>query len=957
MNVGLQLQVAPAPKETHQIIMCIFTNNKKKLKKLLRDNILDQVYPSREWNDYITPLTAAVVSHNKEIVTLLLKQGANPNKPSQLGWTPLHYVLQSRASLCFVEKLLEANANPNGWEPFELQSLTPLQLAAINNREDIVKVLISAGALVTLVPITNREHRPHNKKVTQVIHNLAGKGHRLCSNVRCFLEMEIAVREKSPEEVFKTFDGHMLKEHPQTHLAMIEMLFTVAGSTTEKYMQGSITWLKNTGNGSSYITSAVSRFPYISDREVIRAIETLHAVFCTMEDIPNDHAVALIPQLLSKLLLQKRPDLSIPDIWAAVLETSYLIIQKTKGTSSWEPDFVEKLCKTVAPFVEDQHSSDFRAFTYGIFANLLSVKHAVKTFTSLGITSVPEDILTSTEMQTHDKLKEDLRRLKKHFSSANSEGEGQTTTSGGKKKKKKKKNKLEDQEDDVAVESDPATVPVVETASNVKPFPFNTAISSIKQKWNRTSKRWREKLEKLLSTDERNVTQIGKMIYVNDAEFRIARGSDGTEVFLGLRDDGTEVAIKRMSKCNYQVLKNEERFLRLPELYDAFIVRYIDFEEDVNFGYLGLQLCEYTLEEYIKLHDCGQLRNRLVDQFLDSLRVLHCQNPPILHRDLKPQNVLIDVNGKARLADFGISRRLNKGQTTYNTGSAGTKCWMAKETLAVQGDIPYKSSTDVQVAGMMVYYILSGGHHPFGDIDFKCQSNIHEGKYSLEHIEDVVAKDLIEWMIDAEPKNRPTVEQCLSHPYFWTTKEKVYYLREMANRKEVEYHQNPPKTLISAVEGSTGHGSFNDWKDQFPVLVQKLEKKIKKSYPENILGLLRFIRNLHGHHIEDAAKLDLMVTFPDLFGCAFKLAKTLGWNREPPLKTFFKTKESEKSNSTRVAMQPATSQEELNASVHETQSISSSRSMPDLFHSVQQGLHEEVNEFLGEMDTLLKKKP
>ena len=70
---------------------------------------------------------------------------------------------------------------------------------------------------------------------------------------------------------------------------------------------------------------------------------------------------------------------------------------------------------------------------------------------------------------------------------------------------------------------------------------------------------------------------------------------------------------------------------------------------------------------------------------------------------------------------------------------------------------------------MLIYYILSGGHHPFGDIPFECEYNIHKGSYTLDHVEDVVAKDLIEWMISKEPENRPTVEECLSHPFFWTT--------------------------------------------------------------------------------------------------------------------------------------------------------------------------------------------
>ncbi len=51
---------------------------------------------------------------------------------------------------------------------------------------------------------------------------------------------------------------------------------------------------------------------------------------------------------------------------------------------------------------------------------------------------------------------------------------------------------------------------------------------------------------------------------------------------------------------------------------------------------------------------------------------------------------------KARLADFGISRRLKQGETTLRTSIAGTRCWKAKETINEEGQHWIQEELDIQ---------------------------------------------------------------------------------------------------------------------------------------------------------------------------------------------------------------------------------------------------------------------
>lgn len=73
-------------------------------------------------------------------------------------------------------------------------------------------------------------------------------------------------------------------------------------------------------------------------------------------------------------------------------------------------------------------------------------------------------------------------------------------------------------------------------------------------------------------------------------------------------------------------------------------------------------------------------RRRFALDTARGVNYLHTCSPPIIHRDLKSLNLLLDDSYKVKLADFGWT----KGLENYMTGKIGTYQWMAPEVIASQ---------------------------------------------------------------------------------------------------------------------------------------------------------------------------------------------------------------------------------------------------------------------------------
>jgi serine/threonine-protein kinase len=100
----------------------------------------------------------------------------------------------------------------------------------------------------------------------------------------------------------------------------------------------------------------------------------------------------------------------------------------------------------------------------------------------------------------------------------------------------------------------------------------------------------------------------------------------------------------------------------------------------------------------------------IASHVLDALATAHERD--IIHRDVKPLNILFDAHGVAKLADFGLARALEDRSRTFSF--AGTRRYMAPETLESE-DFSASRKSDVWAVGVTLYEMLTG-QLPFGSV-------------------------------------------------------------------------------------------------------------------------------------------------------------------------------------------------------------------------------------------------
>ncbi|XP_057824451.1 G-type lectin S-receptor-like serine/threonine-protein kinase SD2-5 [Cryptomeria japonica] len=200
-------------------------------------------------------------------------------------------------------------------------------------------------------------------------------------------------------------------------------------------------------------------------------------------------------------------------------------------------------------------------------------------------------------------------------------------------------------------------------------------------------------------------------IATNDFTAEIGRGGFGS-VFKGTLADGKKVAVKRLHKADEGVEEFVAEVTALASLNHSNLVRLHGLcVEDSRY------LLVYEFMENGSLYDwLFQSKTSTIDwktryevalQTARALAYLHEESTSsILHLDVKPQNILLDENFRAKVSDFGMAKLLDEGESRLMTVHVkGTPGYIAPEWFLQYG---ISAKTDVYSYGMVLLEMVSG---------------------------------------------------------------------------------------------------------------------------------------------------------------------------------------------------------------------------------------------------------
>uniref|UniRef100_A0A8C3CSA4 cyclin-dependent kinase n=1 Tax=Cairina moschata TaxID=8855 RepID=A0A8C3CSA4_CAIMO len=284
---------------------------------------------------------------------------------------------------------------------------------------------------------------------------------------------------------------------------------------------------------------------------------------------------------------------------------------------------------------------------------------------------------------------------------------------------------------------------------------------------------------------------------------KVGEGSYGVVFKCRNKDTGQVVAIKKFLESEEdpvirKIALREVRMLK--QLKHPNLVNLLEVFRRKRKLHLVFEYCDHTVLHELDKHPWGvpeHLVKSITWQTLQALNFCHKHN--CIHRDVKPENILITKHSVIKLCDFGFARILT-GPSDYYTDYVATRWYRSPELLV--GDTQYGPPVDVWAIGCVFAELLAGVplwpgksdvdqlyliRKTLGDLIPRHQQVFSTNQFfsgvripdpeSMEPLEmkfpsiSHPALALMKGCLHMDPAERQTCEQLLQHPYFDSIRE------------------------------------------------------------------------------------------------------------------------------------------------------------------------------------------
>jgi serine/threonine protein kinase len=258
--------------------------------------------------------------------------------------------------------------------------------------------------------------------------------------------------------------------------------------------------------------------------------------------------------------------------------------------------------------------------------------------------------------------------------------------------------------------------------------------------------RFRREAEATFSLKHPNIVQVFDFQEIDGTSFMVMEFVDGPS----LRD-------VLLGKGGYDARAGEEDATRLREQLDA-----TRLHEDVDGTRLHEEQADLSAMKQLTGH-YEPLPVGVVAQIAEHVcaALTYAHKEGVIHRDLKPDNVLISKDGRALLTDFGIARVQEESRLTRTGATMGTWAYMSPEQFSKPEEV--NSRTDIYSLGIMLYELLTGSVPFVGTDTMVLQKHLSEIPLRPRTIRGdipVAMEEVVMKCLEKSPEKRyPTTEE------------------------------------------------------------------------------------------------------------------------------------------------------------------------------------------------------